>query len=120
MTNFKTTNMYRFNIANILKLLKRYRYIVIAIITALSIALLSISIISTHVSAKKVSDRVKVVKSVKIEKGDTLWGIAKEYITEEYDSIQTYINEIKRSNGLLSDMIHEDSYIIVPYYTAKR
>lgn len=119
MRNFKATNMYRFYINNMLTFLKRYQYFVIAIITALSIALLSISIISTHVSAKKTTDRVKVVKSIKIERGDTLWGIAKEYISDEYDSIQTYINEIKRSNGLLSDTIHEDSYIIVPYYTAR-
>lgn len=112
----KISNQYR--VSDIIFLLKRYQYIVITTLAVLSISLVSVGIISTHVSAKKTSDRIKIVKSIKIERGDTLWGIAKEYITEEYDSIQAYIKEIKNSNGLVSDTIHEDRYIIVPYYTS--
>ena len=84
----------------------------------LCIIILSFSIISTKVTAEKVLSCEKLVTSVKIEKGDSLWNIASEYITDEYTDMNIYINEIKKSNGLTSDIIHEGSYIIVPYYNS--
>ncbi len=82
--------------------------------------ILSLSIISTKVTAERAVTREKLVTSVKIEKGDSLWSIASQYITEEYGDMNSYIDEIMNSNGLTSDIIHEGSYIIVPYYTVKR
>lgn len=60
--------------------------------------------------------RTKIVSSILIEEGDTLWGLATEYYTEEFESINQYIEEIKKSNGILSDTIHTGEYIIIPYY----
>ncbi len=68
------------------------------------------------VSAENSSNRTKQVVSIKIEAGDTLWNIAKEYMTEEYRDINEYIEEIKTSNGLFEDIIHEGHYIIIPHY----
>lgn len=81
-----------------------------------TVILLSFFTISTQVIAEKSPSREKLVTSVRIEKGDTLWSVAERYMTEEYSDINTYIKEIKRSNGLTSDVIHEGAYIIVPYY----
>ena len=36
--------------------------------------------------------RVKFYTSVYIEEGDTLWSIAEEYMSEEYGSIDRYVN----------------------------
>lgn len=83
-----------------------------------TVILLSFFTISTQVIAEKSPSREKLVTSMRIEKGDTLWSIAERYMTEEYSDIHTYINEIKRSNGLTSDVIHEGAYIIIPYYAA--
>lgn len=83
-----------------------------------TVILLSFFTISTQVIAEKSPSREKLATSVRIEKGDTLWSVAERYMTEEYSDINTYINEIKRSNGLTSDVIHEGAYIIVPYYPA--
>jgi cell division protein YceG involved in septum cleavage len=94
-------------------------FIMFGIIT-LCILILSFCIVPTVVTAEKLMNREKNVISVKIEEGDTLWSIASEYITEEYNDINSYIREIKKSNGLTNDTIHEGRYIIVPYYTAKR
>ena len=60
--------------------------------------------------------RVKTVKSILIQKGDSLWSIAGEYITDEYSDRNEYIKEIMECNGLSSDIIHEDQYILIPYY----
>lgn len=82
--------------------------------------MLSLGIITTKVTAERALEREKIVTSVKIEKGDSLWSIASQYITEEYKDMNVYIEEIKLSNGLTSDTIHEGRYIIVPYYTVKK
>lgn len=79
---------------------------------------LSIGILNAKAAAMKNEPRMKQVISMEIQKGDTLWSIAKEYITDEYNNINDYIQEIKASNGLASDTIHEGSYLIIPYYTS--
>lgn len=61
--------------------------------------------------------RTMYVKSIKIQEGDSLWSIATEYYTEEYASIQEYINEIKSSNNLYEDTIHTGNFLIIPYYS---
>ena len=54
--------------------------------------------------------------SVEVESGDTLWSIAEEYMSAEFDDVDDYIKEVKQINGLHSDTIHAGSYIMVPYY----
>lgn len=90
---------------------------VLLVVLSISIfVLLAFYFNSVNVSADNPVTRKKQVTSLRIEKGDTLWSIAQEYRTEEYDDINEYIDEIKASNGLFTDIIHEGNYIIVPYY----
>ena len=106
--------------ANLITFIEKKRaMILIGLLITCSI-ILSLSIISIKVTAERVIDREKYVTSVKIEKGDSLWSIASKYITDEYDDMNSYIDEIKYSNGLTSEVIHEGRYIIVPYYAVKR
>ncbi len=56
------------------------------------------------------------VKSIQIQHGDTLWSIASEYYSNEYTSLATYIDEIKKCNNISSDTIHAGNYLLVPYY----
>jgi len=58
----------------------------------------------------------KYYKSIRIEYGDTLWDIAKQYMDGHYESIYEYIDEITEINGLVSDNIHEGCYLTIVYY----
>ncbi len=83
----------------------------------LIILLCSVLFITKTVTAQREGERIKLVTSIEIKKGDTLWSIATRYMSEEYDDLNEYIEEIKNSNGMVSDEIHFGNFIIVPYYT---
>ena len=63
------------------------------------------------------NSRYKYYKSVEINPGDTLWSIAGNYITDEYSSMDAYINEVKYINSMGDTVITAGSSIIIPYYT---
>jgi hypothetical protein len=82
----------------------------------LLVVIFSVFFITKTVTAQRAADRTKLVTTVEVKKGDTLWDIASLYFTDEYDDLNEYIKEIKDSNGLVSDDIHAGNYIIIPYY----
>ena len=86
--------------------------------TYIMIAGLSIALGSNLVSAHDKSEQPeqKFYKSIEIKEGDTLWGIAKEYRGDDFDSIYDYIDEVMSINGLTSDQIHAGQYLTVAYY----
>ena len=59
----------------------------------------------------------KYYKSIQIQSGDSLWKIAQENMSKEYDSIHDYIDEIKELNHLESDVIQQNSYLTIGYYS---
>lgn len=61
----------------------------------------------------------KVIASVEVKKGDTLWNIARNYYSEEFGNIKIYIEEIKRSNGLTGNTIYVGQRLIIPHYSSK-
>ncbi len=59
----------------------------------------------------------KYYKSIAIEEGDTLWSIASKNMGRKYEDKESYINEVKKMNGLIDDQITIGSYIIIPYFS---
>lgn len=80
------------------------------------LVLFSVGFITKTVTAQRNSERAKLVTSIEVKKGDTLWSIASVFMSEEYDNINEFIEEIKDSNGMATDKIHAGNYIIIPYY----
>ena len=60
----------------------------------------------------------KFYKSITVEKGDTLWTIAEEYMTDDYESVEEYISALKEINNLSGDKILSGDKLIVAYNTA--
>ena len=61
----------------------------------------------------------KYYTSIRVENGDTLWEIAKQYRTEEYSDISSYIEEVKSINHLSTSRITDGMYLCIPYYTTE-
>lgn len=62
---------------------------------------------------------IKYYKSVQIESGDSVWSIAEEYMSDEYDSIYDYMDELVCLNQMDSsklDELQEGDYLMVSYY----
>ena len=73
---------------------------------------------SSKVSASddlRVNER-KFFTSYVVSDGDTLWSIAESYMTKEYTSVNEYIDELKKSNHLGSDLIQPGTLLVIPYY----
>lgn len=67
-------------------------------------------------SSESVSVQQKYYKSIVINPGDTLWGIAEEYMDEHYHATCDYVEELMKINDLTTDEIHAGQYLTVTYY----
>lgn len=92
------------------------RKLIIFVISLIAIA--SIFLIgdkcSKEVSASTANQKYFVC--IDIDEGDTLWSIADMYISEEYSSVDEYVEELKELNQLTSDKIYSGATLVVPYY----
>ena len=61
--------------------------------------------------------REKRFTSIQVKEGDSLWSIAEERMSREYDSIDDYIQEVCYTNHIYDQKITADMYLVVPYYT---
>lgn len=95
---------------------KHYKSVIIGLSLLLIASIIILGGNSDKVDAS--THNQKYFMCVEIEEGDTLWSIANQYISEEYESVNDYIDEIKSINNLTSDKIYKSATLIVPYYAA--
>ena len=60
---------------------------------------------NTQADSEPKAPTYKYYTSIRVSSGDTLWDIAKEYRTEEYSDISSYIAEVREINHLSSNQI---------------
>lgn len=98
---------------------QQYYIVVMTICLSIAVVVTFGSFISVAKNKTESEPIYKYYTSIQIQSGDTLWGVADNYITTEYNSINDYIDEVKQLNCLKSDDIHEGQYLTVPYYSCK-
>lgn len=92
-----------------------------ALLTVCIIALLAICSSAILTKATSVDDNEKVYykyyAQIEIQKGDSLWSLAGEYMENgPYESKKEYMEEVAEINQLSSTTIFEGQSLIVPYY----
>ena len=87
------------------------------VIIALAFTVIIVGIIGYNRVGAEKDKATKHFVTITVMPGDTLWSIAEENITEEYDDINDYIKEIKSTNCLNSSDITAGRHIIIPIYT---
>lgn len=94
---------------------KRFATLFFLIVMAFALVFIFGSTKASADSRHRENDR-KFFTSYVVESQDTLWGIAWQYITPEYDSMDEYIHEILCTNQLDSTRIYPGQLILIPYY----
>ena len=90
--------------------------------TVCTFTFLFISIISANAIIANAGDGyeknyVKMYTSVVVERGDTVWDIAKEYAVPGYTTVTEVVEEVKFINGLNDACsIQTGSLLIIPFY----
>lgn len=92
------------------------KILVVPALLLLSVILIKSSVSGLAESRKAEQSSYKYYTSVAIGKGDTLWSIASENMTPEYDEIEDYIQEIRSLNHLYGDGIYAGEYLTIPRY----
>ena len=92
-----------------------------SLLTVCIIALLAIcsSAILTKATTSDNAEKVyyKYFTQIEIQKGDSLWTLAGEYMENgPYESRKDYMEEVAEINQLSSTTIYEGQALIVPYY----
>lgn len=88
-------------------------------ITILLMVLLSCSIFflrNNSYAASNTTDKTLCYKPVMVEQGDSLWSIANENLSPEWDSTEEYVAAIRKLNSLHDSKIKAGTYISIPYY----
>lgn len=88
---------------------------------ALVCVLAAVSMIFRSVYAvnadEDIQERYKYYTSVYVDRDETLWNIASEYMSDEYTDIREYMDEVKSINHLADDELQYGTTICVPYYS---
>ena len=92
------------------------KFIFAALIVFSVLLFLNLTVKITAASPENIEPRSKYYTCIDIEQGDTMWDIASEYITDEYEDYNEYISEIMSINKLSTENIRSGGKLCVPYY----
>lgn len=93
----------------------------IAALTKLLMCLTAIMLVCSGfvVNASAPQNTYKYYTNLKVARGETLWDIAHEHMTDDYDSVNDYINEVRQLNSIIDDSIYYGQQLVIPYYSAE-
>ena len=96
---------------------RRFRERIFMLVVGILIGLFLFQLFAMPASADTQEQRYKYYTSVFVRPGDNLWSIAQEYITEDYDSVESYLDEVMRMNHMRDEQVQAGNYLYVPYYS---
>lgn len=101
------------------KIVRRQKAMLVFAFLFLAIVILSLCFsFITNADSAQTSHKYKYYTDVTVGYGETLWDIALEYMTEEYDSPKDYIHEVQELNDIWNtNAIYTGKKLIVPYYS---
>lgn len=116
-SNLRNRNNGRFYSSTVKK--NSYLKVLILSLSIMFVLIFSgIIIVEAGDNNKAQQQQYKYYTSISIEKDDTLWSIASNYVDNTAD-IATYVEEIKALNKITSDCIYQGQSLIVYYYSSE-
>ncbi len=99
------------------KKIRRARNLFLGMIAAVLMCSMSFGVflVSAHESGNAGDSSYTYYTSIEIRPGDTLWAIAEEHMTDDYDSVAEYVQVLMKMNQLDSDEIYSGENLIIAY-----
>lgn len=92
---------------------RRMRMVFVAIVLIL-IGILVIPVSHFKVAASEKNRQQIEYKTYVVRAGDTLWGLADDYMGENFEDHQDYIRDVMRANGMNRACIYAGQLLIIP------
>lgn len=95
------------------------RRIAIALLSVLLVFLFVLSFNSIALATEELPETsYKYFTYHIVEKGDTLWNLAEEFIDYNYyKNVQDYVSEVKEINHMTDDTIRVGQTVVIPYFS---
>lgn len=93
-----------------------HRFLVLVCMLA-AVGMIFRGVYAVNADEKVHEKRYKYYTSVYVDRDETLWNIASEYMSTEYADIRDYMDEVKSINHLTDDELQYGTTICVPYYS---
>lgn len=97
--------------------LRKHMILTIATICIICILAVTAGCFLSKAKTEQEEASYKYYKSIQIEEGDTLWGLAEENMNGQYKSTSAYVREVMTMNAMADDMLIAGEYLVVPYYS---
>lgn len=97
--------------------MKKYLVMVVVLVMVLSCFFGKTLVMASDEESSAVYERYYT--DIQVEKGDTLWSIAKTYNKNSGMEIREYIREIKQMNQMISDDIDAGDSLTIVYFAEK-
>lgn len=101
------------------KKIKRNRMIAAATVVTILLLCITIGSIVLKTEAADEQASYKYYTEVFVDRDCSLWSLARKYMSQEYDSQQSYIDEICSINNIYDESIEYGQRIVVPYYSSE-
>jgi len=101
------------------KIMRSWGWAAIAAVAVILIAVITVAALRARYSTKDaIATETKLYKMYTIERGDSLWSIAEEYVDYgHYDDIRDYVDEVISINDLNDkNSITAGCNLVIPYY----
>lgn len=97
--------------------IRRIRERIIMLVIGIIIGLFLFQLFAVPANADNRSQKYKYYTGVFVRPGDNLWSIAEDYITDDYESMDSYIAEVMQMNHMSDTQVRAGNYLYVPYYS---
>lgn len=94
----------------------RWKFAVVVLLTLILFFAAGSAVFGNRSVVDAKGSQEKRFTSIQVQKGDSLWSIAQEYMGDDYHCAGDYIEEVCETNHIYDETIQEGMYLIVPYY----
>lgn len=93
-------------------------YMILAVLAVvIGIAVFRFTAQPAIADSRSEAPRYKYYTSICVAPGDSLWSIAEEHMSSDYETVYDYISEVQEINHLSGDYLRAGTKLCVPYYS---